>query len=104
MGKRWDATPPTSLAAYESIVGALGDIQRQVLEAHRVAGPHGLTSEELAAKFPTYDTSTPRVRVAELLRLGMLVETGETRMGSRGRKMLVRFATKPALPQLEMFA
>lgn len=94
---------PTSLDAYDSIVAALGDIQRKVLDMHVAAGARGLTSDELAALFPTYDQSTPRVRVSELLRLGLLRETGETRMGSRGRKMLVRFAAPAPLKQLEIF-
>jgi hypothetical protein len=80
--------PETSHAAAASI-DRNTETHRKLLEAWRCAGARGLTDEEaaIAADLP------PLVgywkRCSELRAAGRIVPTGETRVGSTGRRRIV---------------
>jgi hypothetical protein len=90
----------TSRDAFESVKPILNDLQRRVLDCVQKLGATGLTSEELETYFRGYKPSSSRTRISELVRLGMVVDSGRTRPSSSGRKMIVWVAT---LQQTELF-
>ena len=88
--------PDTSLEAAESIdVRGLEDIvfhcirlYRTGLPIHKEGGKPGLTVEEISIKLALYiPTSSPRL--APLCRKGYVVDTGERRVASSGRRRIV---------------
>ena len=89
----------TSREAYLSVVETLSAVRQDVYRHLYEAGRRGLTQEEIIAKFPGLDQSTPRREVSHLEDLGLVVDSGRRRTSSRGRRQIVWVAsTVPATP------
>lgn len=90
---------PTSLAAAESIADLAPGLRGRVFEAIRQAASTGLTRHEIAA---ATGIALPSVcpRVAELLKLGLIVERG-TRPSPSGRAAAILIETERTAPRDE---
>lgn len=76
--------------AIESLMPSLNDLQARVLARFKLAGKDGLTSAELHRQyFLGYPESTSRTRISELVRKGLLCDSGQTRRSVAGRQMTV---------------
>lgn len=82
--------PETSREAIESIADRLTSLQGAVLDALREAGPTGLADFQLAALFPQASYSTYRTRRGELVKQGLVRDTGRRtfRLGSPRRHVV----------------
>jgi hypothetical protein len=79
--------PVTSLDAAVSIIPTLGELQRRVMDALDAAGAHGMTDYELEQRLGSHG-STFRTRRAELVAIGLVVNTGRKRL-VKGRNRIV---------------
>jgi hypothetical protein len=82
---------PTSIAAAESVVAHLSELQERVLAYLRTVGPS--TDEQIAAGFEGMDgakfgQSTLRSRRSDLVRKRLVVPDGEA-TNARGRRVMV---------------
>jgi len=82
----------TSIEAAQSI--DLPKLERMVLNAIREAKKQGLTQDELLAKFKSYSYSSITARPAALKRKGLIVDSGERRLGRSTRKQAVLIASE----------
>jgi len=82
----------TSIEAAQSI--DLPKLERMVLNAIREAKKQGLTQDELLAKFNSYSYSSITARPAALKRKGLIVDSGERRLGRSTRKQAVLIASE----------
>lgn len=88
---------PTSRAAARTIEA--GGILEQFANAYRAAGVRGLTDLEAARAVDADPESCWWKRCSELRAAGLIVDTGETREGTRGRaRMVCRWAGAGARP------
>jgi hypothetical protein len=78
---------PTSRAAAQSLEA--GSVLAAFADAYRRAGARGLTDLEAAEAVDADRDSCWWKRCSELRKAGLIVETGETRPGSRGRARIV---------------
>jgi hypothetical protein len=68
----------------------LSSTQSTILRYFTNRGTYGYTSEELHdLHFPFVAESTPRTRIAELVSLGKIKNSGSTRNSRNGRRMIV---------------
>ena len=81
------STLETSYAAAEAHMGADSQ-RRRVLQLIRQAGDFGLTDVEIQIAL-CLDGSTERPRRIELLRAGLIQDSGKTRMTPSGRQAVV---------------
>lgn len=81
--------PGTSHAAAASLSEeAVGRLERQVLEALRAAGPEGLTTREIAAK-TGIDWGSVTPRMPKLVKAGLVIDSGRTRLTGSNRQAIV---------------
>jgi hypothetical protein len=80
----------------------LKEIQQSVHARIEAAGERGLTSEELRALFPHYAETTSRTRISELVRIGIVVDSGMKRPSRSGRSMIVWTAVTVRAAQEEL--
>lgn len=86
--------PDTSVEAALSI--EVNKLERMVLNAIRDAGRNGMTQQELLAKFKNYSYSSITARPSALKRKGLVVDSGNRRVGGSGRKQMVLIASELA--------
>lgn len=84
--------PDTSIEAALSI--EVNKLERMVLNAIRDAGRNGMTQQELLAKFQNYSYSSITARPSALKRKGLVVDSGNRRVGGSGRKQMVLIASE----------
>jgi len=77
----------TSIEAALSI--EVTQLERMVLSAIKSAGNQGMTQQELIEKFSNYSYSSITARPSALKRKGLIVDSGERRVGKSGRKQAV---------------
>jgi hypothetical protein len=82
------ASSPTSVAAADAIAPVAATLRRLVYEAIAAAGADGLTDEEMLAAVGL-QPSSGRPRRIELVRAGLVVDSGRTRMTKSNRKAVV---------------
>jgi hypothetical protein len=82
----------TSVEAAVAIAPKLGRLQGLAEEAIRNAGRYGLTTEELAARLEM-DRWSIQPRTTELLRKGIVRDSGLRRPNVTGRRSIVWIAT-----------
>lgn len=80
---------PTSLEAYEEIKPHLGRLQSGVLEAADQFHDAEFTHQDLINHLPYLAQSTVRTRVKELVRKGLIVDTGKTCVLDTGRRAIL---------------
>jgi hypothetical protein len=80
--------PATSREAAASVVPKLGQLHDKVLSALRDAGPSGLTDMQLDDKFAQL-TPTMRPRRVELVRRGLVADSGRVVLNAHGRRATV---------------
>jgi predicted ArsR family transcriptional regulator len=83
---------PTSCAAAEAIVPHLNKLQARVLDYLRGCGERGATDEELVEAL-RLSPSTARPRRIELVKAGLVRDSGRTRKTNSGREATVWVAT-----------
>lgn len=82
----------TSVEAALSI--EVSQLELMVLNAIRSAGDKGMTQQELIEKFNNYSYSSITARPSALKRKGLIIDSGERRLGKSGRKQAVLVATE----------
>lgn len=87
----------TSIEAAESI--NLPKLELMVYGAIRNAREEGLTADELLDHFTGYSYSSITARPSALRRKGLVVDSGERRLGRSGRKQAVLIASEYARPE-----
>jgi len=92
----------TSHDAYWSMRHRLKELQHAVFVAIEAAGERGLTSGELREQFTTYAETTSRTRISELVRVGLVVNSGMTRPSKSGRASIVWTAVAVRVSQEEL--
>jgi len=75
--------PDTSREAANLIAPHLNRLQAEVLRYARTKGERGFTHKEIARDLNYPDVSTHRTRVNELVRMGLLEDSGEQRQHGR---------------------
>ena len=78
---------PTSVEAAKSIEPHVNEMHKRILRRLKEAGETGCTDEDLQADFATASTSRPR-RV-ELVRMGLVKDSGKTRLTKSLRRACV---------------
>lgn len=78
----------TSVAAAEAIAPVAATLRRMVLEAIAAAGADGLTDEEMLERVGL-QPSSGRPRRIELVRAGLVADSGQTRPTKSGRQATV---------------
>ena len=78
----------TSLEAAEAIEPKVGTLRRAVLECIRSSALHGWTDEQIQ-RLTNMGPSTQRPRRVELMRAGLVVDSGRTRKTASGRNATV---------------
>lgn len=81
----------TSVEAALSI--EVNKLEGMVLNAIKSAGHKGMTQQELIEKFSNYSYSSITARPSALKRKGLIVDSGERRVGKSGRKQAVLVAS-----------
>jgi len=82
----------TSVAAAEAIAPVAATLRRMVYDAIAAAGVVGLTDEEMLAAVGL-PPSSGRPRRIELVRAGLVVDSGKTRRTRSGRSAVVWLAS-----------
>jgi CRP-like cAMP-binding protein len=82
----------TSVEAALSI--EVSQLERMVLNAIKSAGDKGMTQQELIEKFSNYSYSSITARPSALKRKGLIIDSGERRVGKSGRKQAVLVASE----------
>jgi hypothetical protein len=82
----------TSVEAAEAIEPKVGTLRRAVLQFIRQRGSDGATDEEIQLAL-NWNPSTQRPRRVELCNLGLVRDSGRTRLTKAGRKAVVWIAT-----------
>jgi len=77
----------TSVAAAAVIKPHVNELQKRILNRLHFVGSRGCTDEELQVEFTNANTERPR-RI-ELVRMGLVKDSGRTRETSSGRKATV---------------
>lgn len=78
----------TSIAAAEAVAPKLGRLQKMAANAIALAGPPGLTADELADRVGL-DRWSIQPRTSELKRLGVIVDSGIRRPNATGKLAIV---------------
>lgn len=81
----------TSIAAADALAPKLGRLQRLAQAAIHNAGAHGLTADELAARLDM-DRCSIQPRTSELRRKGLILDSGQRRPNSTGKRAIVWIA------------
>lgn len=84
----------TSIEAAQSI--ELPKLERMVLNAIQQSKRRGMTQDELLRAFSAYSYSSITARPAALKRKGLIVDSGERRLGRSTRKQAVLVAAEYA--------
>ena len=84
----------TSIEAAQSI--DLPKLERMVLNAIRQSKRKGMTQDELLRKFEAYSYSSITARPSALKRKGLVVDSGERRIGRSARRQAVLVAAEYA--------
>lgn len=79
---------PTSVAAAEQAEPNAGTQRARLLQYLRGIAPHGMTDEQLQDDL-AMNPSTQRPRRVELVRAGLVKDSGKTRATTSGRKAVV---------------
>ncbi len=102
------SNPTTSLAAAREIEPHLGRMMREILEEFRfrknqMPGDYGLTADELEQLMPNMRQSTVSGRVRDLVKAGILEDSGEKRGTRTGRAAIVwRLRTTAAQQEMAL--
>ena len=73
------STTDISLEAFEAIKPVIGKIQKEVLALFKTHGPMTALVAERKPEVSQYGFSTVRVRISEMMKLGLLEEAGVDR-------------------------
>jgi hypothetical protein len=89
--------PPTSHAAAAAAGPGRSRLRRDILSLLRLAGPRGLSDDQIAALLPDEDRATVARRRLDLVQKGLAEPTTRTRTTRRGCQAVVWRAVAPSV-------